>query len=211
MENTPGYKRGYQADVHFALGAVIQGVTVAALGGEIAFSLKNFILPDTLWILATGLLSFLVVLTFWVSFLNNYFFGFRVIVLNAKMHVLYSAQYLLLGLLQLVAINFLDNPRMWLTFLVLLFLVAILGSWYLFRSIVIVDDENIRQALEYDPGEKILNILFLVVLLILFAWYVFPALDTPLYHAAALTAAFLTLAVFNLNFIKVFQRHLETA
>lgn len=32
----PEFKHNYQAKVHFALGAVIQGITVAALGNELA-------------------------------------------------------------------------------------------------------------------------------------------------------------------------------
>jgi hypothetical protein len=30
MQDLPEFKRNYQAEVHFALGAVIQGITVAA-------------------------------------------------------------------------------------------------------------------------------------------------------------------------------------
>lgn len=40
MANLPEVKRDYQAEIHFSLGAVIQGITVAALGGEIAAALK---------------------------------------------------------------------------------------------------------------------------------------------------------------------------
>jgi hypothetical protein len=208
MDKLPVVKRGYQAEVHFALGAVIQGVTVAALGGEVAAAVRAFEFPGTIWILTTGLLSLILCLTFWISFLNNYFFGFRVIVLDAKMHVLFSAQYLLLGFLQLMAIQFLDNPQMWFTFFVLLFSVAFLGSWYLYRNLVVEDDE-IRQALEYDPGAKVIYGLFLLTLLLLVAWYVFPTIDTFLFGGITLFVSFLILIVFNLNFIKVFQRHLE--
>lgn len=210
MKELPAFKRGYQAEVHFALGAVIQGITVAALGAEISTAIREFVFPNSLWIFATGLLSFILCLSFWVSFINNYFFGFRVVVLTATMHVLFSAQYLLLGLLQLMAIQFLTHPRMWLTFYALLFLIAFLGSWYLFRNLTVVGDEENRQALEYDPGAKIFNSLFALTLLLLVAWYAFPALDTPLFSAIALSIAFLGLIVFNFNFIKVFQRHLET-
>jgi hypothetical protein len=205
----PVHKRGYQAEVHFGLGAVIQGVTVAALGAEVASAIQEFVFPETLWILGTGLLSFILCLTFWVSFINNYFFGFRVVVLNARMHVLFSAQYLLLGLLQLMAIHFLANPRLWLTFFVLLFLVAILGSLFLYRNMVVIGDENVRKAIEYDPGANIFNGLFVLSLLLLIFLYIFPAINTPIFNAAALFAALLTLVVFNLNFLKVFQKHLD--
>lgn len=210
MKELPAYKRGYQAEVHFALGAVIQGVTVAALGAEIASAIKAFEFPATLWIIATGLLSFILCLTFWVSFVNNFFFGFRVIALNARMHVLFSAQYLLLGLLQLMAIHFLADPRMWLTFYVLLFLVAFVGSWYLYRNLVVVGDERNRQALEYDPGAKAFNSLFILTFLLLTAWYIFPAtFDTIFFRVVILSIALLGLVVFNINFTKIFQKHLE--
>jgi hypothetical protein len=210
MNELPVHKRGYQADVHFALGAVIQGITVAALGAEIAAAIKSFDYPASLWIFATGLLSFTLCLTFWVNFINNFFFGFRVVALSAKMHILFSAQYLLLGLLQLMAIHFLANPKIWLTFYVLLFIVAFLGSWYLSRNMVVLGDEEIRSAYEYDPGGGWFIGLFAITFLLLVVWYVFPTVDTLLFRGFVLLTAFVSLIVFNLNFNKIFQRHLET-
>jgi hypothetical protein len=209
MKEYPIQKRGYQAEVHFALGAVIQGVTIAALGAEIADYIKAFVFPDILWILATGLLSFFLCLAFWISFINNYFFGFRVVTMNARIHVLFSVQYLLLGFLQLMAIHFLAHPRMWLTFFVMLFMVAFLGSWYLSKNLVVVGDEEVHQALEYDPGAAAFNGLFVVTLLLLIAWYIFPGLATPFYAMVGLSAAFLSLVVFHINFVKMFQKHLD--
>ena len=40
MQDLPELKRNYQAEVHFALGAVIQGITVAALGSALASALR---------------------------------------------------------------------------------------------------------------------------------------------------------------------------
>lgn len=115
MEDLPEVKRNYQAEVHFALGAVIQGVTVAALGNELAAALKNLPFPGAIWVFVTGVQSLLLCIAFWYTFMNNYFFGFRVINLTARTHFLYATLYLILGLQQHIAIQFLAAPRIWMT------------------------------------------------------------------------------------------------
>ena len=59
MKDLPEFKRDYQAEVHFALGAVIQGITVAALGSELAAVLREMPFPGTIWVFVTGLQSLL--------------------------------------------------------------------------------------------------------------------------------------------------------
>jgi hypothetical protein len=49
----PEFKRNYQAEVHFALGAVIQGITVAALGNELAAALRALPFPGAVWVFIT--------------------------------------------------------------------------------------------------------------------------------------------------------------
>ncbi len=81
MSDVPETKGEYQAQVHFALGAVIQGITVAALGNEIAAALRALPFPGAIWIFITGLQSLLLCIAFWYNFIGQrllYFMGYGV-------------------------------------------------------------------------------------------------------------------------------------
>jgi hypothetical protein len=151
MKDLPEIKRTYQAEVHFALGAVIQGITVAAMGSQLAAALRDLPIPGAIWVFVTGLQSMLLVIAFWYTFMNNYFFGFRVINLTAWDHLAHAVLYLLLGLLQLTAIHFLESPRLWLTFYLLLIAATLVGGW-ITQHVTVVRRKQIEEALNYDPG-----------------------------------------------------------
>jgi hypothetical protein len=210
MQDLPEFKRNYQAEVHFALGAVIQGITVAALGNELAAALRELPFPGAIWVFVTGLQSLILCIAFWYTFMNNYFFGFRVINLTARTHFLFAALYLVLGLQQLIAIQFLDVPRLWMTFYVLLIATTLANSWTS-AHVKVVDRSAVRQALAYDPGSKSFLITFVLALVCLIAWYVVPGLDTNLFRALALSISGLGLVLFVIYYIQVFQRHLDVA
>jgi hypothetical protein len=208
MKDLPEAKRIQQADVHFALGAVIQGITVATLGNELATALKNLPFPGAIWVFVTGLQSLLLCIIFWYTFMNNYFFGFRVINLTAKTHFLFATLYLLLGLQQLIAIQFLAIPRLWFTFYVLLLATTLAGSW-LFHYVTLINDKKVQQAMNYDPGSKAFLVTFFLSLVCLILWYATPAVNTDLFRAIALTISGLGLVLFIVYYIQVFQRHLD--
>jgi hypothetical protein len=118
--------------------------------------------------------------------MNNYFFGFRVINLTAKTHLLFAAFYLILGLQQLIAIQFLDTPRRWFTFYVMLIATMFAGAWAT-AHIPIIKRKEARQALEYDPGSRAFNGSFILAVALLLAWYFIPGTATEWFQAVALT------------------------
>ena len=209
MSDDPETKGEYQAQVHFALGAVIQGITVAALGNEVAGALRVLPFPGATWIFVAGLQSLLLCIAFWYNFMDNYFFGFRVANLTAKTHFFSATLYLILGLQQLMAIHFLDIPRLWMTFYVLLILTTFAGSLIFQHAMLHVDDENVRQALDYDPGSRLFLVIFLILSILLILWYVLPGIDTSLFRAVVLSISGLHLIFFIIQGIKRFQRHLD--
>jgi subtilisin family serine protease len=202
-------KRSYQAEVHFALGAVIQGVTVAALGSELAGALKNLPLPGAQWVFVTGLQSLLVAIAFWYKFMDDYFFGFRVINMTAWAHFQFAAVYLVLGLLQLIAIQFLAAPRSWLTVYVIMIGTTVASSW-ITRHITVIANAKVQQALNYDPGSKLFVLTFALALGCLLLWHIVPGLDTGFFAGIALAVSGASLLLFIVYSIRVFQRHLDT-
>lgn len=208
MQDLPEVKRDYQAEVHFALGAVIQGITVAALGSELASALRSLSFPDILWVFATGLQSLLLCIIFWYTFMNNYFFGFRVINLTAKTHLFFAAFYLVLGLQQLIAIQFLDMPRVWMTFYVLLIATMFVGSWAT-SHVAVIKKKSVKQAMEYDPGSRAFNVCFILSAVFLLVWHLIPDIGTDLFQAAALIVSGMGLILFTIYYVRVFQKHLN--
>lgn len=208
MQDLPEVKRDYQAEVHFALGAVIQGVTVAALGSEFASALRSLSFPDILWMFATGLQSLLLCIIFWYTFMNNYFFGFRVINLTSKTHLFFATFYLVLGLQQLIAIQFLDMPRAWMTLYVLLIVTMFVGSWAT-SHVAVTKKKGVKQAMEYDPGSRAFNVCFILSAFFLLVWYLIPGIGTDLYQAAALIVSGVGLILFTIYYVQVFQKHLD--
>jgi hypothetical protein len=208
MKDLPEVKRNYQAEVHFALGAVIQGVTVAALGNELASALKNLPFPGAIWVFATGVQSLLLCIAFWYTFMNNYFFGFRVINLSAKSHFLFATLYLILGLQQHIAIQFLGAPRVWMTLYVLLIATVLASSW-VSSQVTVIDNGEARQAFDYDPGSKAFLIAFFLALVSLIVWYVAPGVDGVLFRSIALLISGVGLVLFIVYSVRRFQRHLE--
>jgi hypothetical protein len=208
MSDLPEVKRNYQAEVHFALGAVIQGITVAALGNELAAGLRALPFAGAVWFFVAGAQSLLLCTVFWYSFMNNYFFGFRVVNLSAKIHFFFAAFYLILGLQQLIAIQFLDMPRVWMTFYVLLLATALAGSWVT-AHVSVINRREVRQTLAYDPLSKAFLACFILAVACLVAWYAIPGIDTVWFRVLAFTVSAIGLAVFAVYYVLVFQKHLD--
>lgn len=208
MPDLPERERNYQAHVHFALGGIIQGLILAALAGELASALREFSYPATIWILVTALQSLLLCILFWYRFMDNFIFGFRVINLSAKTHFLFATHHLVLGLLQFLAIRFLFNSRLWVTFYALLIL-ATQGLSYLSSHLKIIDVEGAEVALTYEPDTRFLLISVSLTLISLVGWYLFPGLNSDLFRAFVLTLSGLSIIAFINYSIKVFEHHLN--
>jgi hypothetical protein len=204
----PEPKRALQAEVHFTLGAVIQGVTVAALGNEIAAALRTLPFAGAGWVFLAGFQSLALCIIFWYTFMDNYYFGFRAINLRAAAHFVLATFYLVLGVLQFMAISFLDVPRMWMTFYVLLIAVTLLGSWFTSR-LRVVNEEDIRQAMAYDPGSRVFPFTFALAVIWLIIWYAVPQPTAPLFNGVGLAISGLGLVVFTVYSIRAFERHLD--
>jgi hypothetical protein len=204
----PERERNYQAHVHFALGGIIQGLMLAALAGEFSNALRAFTYPATLWTLVTALQSLLLCILFWYRFMDNFIFGFRVINLNAKTHFLFAAHHLILGLLQFLAIRFMYDTRLWLTFYALLILTT-LGFSYLSSHLKIIELEGAKDALAYEPDTNFLLIAVSLTMITLVGWYLFPGLESDLFRAVALLFSGASIIAFILYSIKVFDQHLN--
>ena len=203
----PEREVNYQAEVHFALGTIIQGVTVAALGDEVATALRSLPFEGAPWVFLTGVQSLLLCILFWFTFVDHFFFGFRVIRLKAQTHFMFAVFYLILGLLQLIAIRFLDIPRLWMTVYLLLIATTSIGSWLLSR-VTLLHEEGARSALEYNPGSKVFVLTFFLSLGFIIAWYALPGLESDVFRAAALFTSGIGLVLFAVYSIRVFQQHL---
>lgn len=208
MENLRAQKRDYQADVHFALGAVIQGITVAALGSELAGILRSAPFPGAGWAFVTAAQSLLMCILFWYSFVSNYFFAFRVIILTAKTHLAIAAHYLILGLLQLMAIQFLAEPRLWMTFYALLVVATLAGSW-MASHVSVIDDDEVREVFEHESDSAAFLITSFVSVGFLIAWYAVPGIDTVLFRAAALFVSGLWLIWLTVDNVRLFHHYLK--
>ena len=204
----PERERNYQAHVHFALGGIIQGLMLAALAGELATALRDFSYPSTIWILVTALQSLLLCILFWYRFMDNFIFGFRVINLSTKTHFLFASHHLVLGLLQFLAIRFLYDSRLWLTFYALLILTT--QGFSLFSShLKIINREGAEAALTYEPDTRLMLVSISLMLIALVGWYLFPGIATNLYRAAALTLSGLGIIAFIIYSIKVLEHPLD--
>lgn len=202
-------RRNYQAEVHFALGAIIQGIIVAALGDEVAGILRTQSLLESIPVFFAAAQSLLICIIFWYRFMDDYFFGFRVIVMTANTHFFFACLYLVLGLQQLVAIRFVDVPRAWMALYVLLIATTVLGSRLLSSRARIIDREGVREALDYDPGSKMFLVTYIVAVLCLLAWYAIPGVGVFWFEMAALSVSALGLVLLAVSSIRMFRRHLE--
>jgi hypothetical protein len=209
MKDLPETKRGYQAEVYLALATVIQAITLAALGNEIVATLKDPQLPDSIWVIFTGLLSLQLCISFWYLLVRDFFFGYRVINLTAKNHLVVASSIFILGLLQFIAFQFLADPRLWLTLVLMGMGVVLLNAWYTSHNIEIIDKEGAREALQLEPRSNAFIILILIVFGCLILWYLVPGIDTAFFRVFTLGATGAALAVIDISAMHAFQKHLE--
>jgi hypothetical protein len=212
MENMAvmNIRRDYQAEVYLALGTILQAISLTALGVEVAGAVKHMSAPDLYWSLATGLLSLALCFTFWYIFVRDFFFGFRVITLNAANHFVLAAAIFTVGFLQFIAFQFLSDPRLWLTLVLLSIAVVFANSWYISHKVELIDQEEIRRAVLYDPNPLYFLVPLGIAAASLIGWYLIPGLDTGLFRSFVLLVTGTALIGLNINSIHIFQRHLET-
>jgi hypothetical protein len=201
--------RGYQAEVYFSLAAVVQGVTLAALGSELVSALRSWHFPDSIWILVTGSQSLLLCVTFWYSFVVAYFSGFRLSEFNATNHFVLAASYFVIGLLQLIAIQFLAEPRIWLTMILLLLGVTLFCFWYTSQRVRVVQPEASDRG--HSEAGRLLVVLLLISLVCGIVWYSVPEIESALFKGTTLAVMGAGLLLLNVKLIRLFQEHLEFA
>jgi hypothetical protein len=204
MDTSTDKQREYQAEVHFALGTIIQGVTLAALGNEVAGMMRDVSLSEAGWIIATAVQSLFLCILFWYRFMDNYHSGFRMMRMTAGTHFMIAVLHILLGLQQLVAIHFLDTPRLWLTLYVLLIATTLAGSWISTR-ILRVQDHQPDQA--DDPASWPFLLTFFITLVLLVAWYVLPGSPPDVLGMAALFSSAIGILLFAVYSIQLFKGH----
>jgi hypothetical protein len=202
-------RRGYQAEVYLALATVVQAITLTAVGSDIVLAIKELPFPELLWVFTTGFLSLLLCISFWYIFVRDYFFGFRVVPLSASNHFFLAAVIFSIGFLQYIAFQFLQDPRVWLTLVLLSIGIVFLNSWYISRSILKTASEDIRVALNYDPGWRAFTILYMAAVVCLALWYLVPPIDTDLFRGITLSIVGAALIRLNYSSVLIFQKHLE--
>jgi hypothetical protein len=209
MRELPETKRDYQAEVYFALATVVQAVTITALGLQMVEAVRNIQTPGTGWLFFTGALSLLICVTFWYVFVTAYFSGFRLVQLSAANHFVLATTYFIIGLLQYMAIEFLNEPRTWLTCVLLLLAAALFSAWYTTHHIRMVSRPHAEQAMAKDPVTPLLVIVFLVSTASLVLWYLVPGIDTTLYRVIALSVIGIGMILIDVLAVQVFQHQLD--
>jgi hypothetical protein len=201
-----GSRRAFQAKVHFALGTIIQGLTVGALASEVAGFARGSPAAGTGWFLAASTLSLCLCILFWFRFMDNYHFGFRVVAMNARAHLFLAVLHMLLGLQQLVAIGLLDAPRPWFTMYVMLVGTMLVGA-RLSSLLLEPDGDDAARALDDEPGARGIFLSFTLSLVLLVAWYLWPGGAPSVLVPAAFGSAALGVFLVGLHSLRVFDRH----
>jgi hypothetical protein len=202
------FKRGYQAEVYLALATILQGLTLTALGSEIVSAIRELEYPEILWVLATGLLSLILCITFWYIFVRDYFFGYRAVSLTATNHLMLAGAIFSIGFLQFIAFQFLEEPRFWLTLILLSLGVVFVNSWYISHHVVF-EREDVREAIHYQPGNRMLIVLLLAALVCLVLWYALPGIDTGWFRLITLAIFAGVLIRLVASSVRIFEKHLE--
>jgi hypothetical protein len=202
-------KRNLQADVYLALATVIQAITLTGLGSELVAILKDPHAPVTIWVILTSLLSLQFCISFWFLFVRDYFFGYRLINLSARNHMVAASFIFLLGFLQFIAFQFLADPRFWLTLVLAGVWLVLLNAWYTSRNIQIVEAEGAREAIVMDQGSNLFILLVLAATACLILWYAVPGIDTALFRIITLGLTGAALVFLDLFAIEAFQKHLD--
>jgi hypothetical protein len=209
MQTPTPIQRSYQAEVYLALATIVQAITLTALGSEVVGSIKTLQPPEIYWVFATGLLSLFISISFWYIFMRDYFFGFRILILSPQNHLALASAIFMMGFLQFIAFHFLADPRLWLTLVVMTILVMFINSWYMSSHVNVIEGEEIREAMDYNPGSTPFLILFGIVVVGIMLWYLLPGIDVPLFRGLMLLMIGAALVQFNLSAQKVFKRQLE--
>lgn len=202
-------RRSYQAEVHFALATIIQGITITSLGEDIAITLRQWSHFNSMWIVVTAIASLLIAVTFWYAFVMAYFHRFRTVVMTASNHFWLALLYFCMGMLQIISFQFLDDPRTWLTINNVL---VITVTTYLIYA------DRMTRSMPSSPVVKLLNTeaqmsvaLFglpsSAVLTLL--WWIVPQLATTTYAVVCLSTFIVVVATFNVVSVRVFQRRLD--
>jgi hypothetical protein len=87
--------------------------------------------------------------------------------------------------------------------------IVFLNSWYISRSILKTASEDIRVALNYDPGWRAFTILYMAAVVCLALWYLVPPIDTDLFRGITLSIVGAALIRLNYSSVLIFQKHLE--
>jgi hypothetical protein len=205
----------YQANVHFALATIIQGITIALLGVAFAGLIQSVNWPQTGFLLLTSLQSLALAISFWYAFVMAYFHLFRVLRMTAVDHLVLSYVYFSIGLMQIVGFQFLENPRVWLTINCVLVITALFYAQFI-NFMVRREEKQQTQREEPLSGylsihaiTKTLIVMLVITVILLLFWYVAPVLNTPLYAFVCLFVFAILIIIYNIAAVKNFQARLD--
>ena len=209
MDFSPENKRTYQADVYFSLATVIQAIILTGLGNEIIQFVKNPTIEDLVWVGITSTQSLLICVSFWFHFVRDYFFGFRIIILNAKDHFVLALTFFSTGLMQYIAFHFLNDPRKWLTFILISIGIVFLNSIYISTSVIVLDETEIKKVIDESHGSKFTLLLFIILIIILLVWYVISNERNLFFRLVSLLSSAGLITFFIFDALKIFNKQLE--
>ena len=209
MNNLLNVRRDYQADIYFALATIIQAIILTALGTELVVLIKAPIVEDMPWIIITGLQSLIICVSFWYHFVRDYFFGFRMIELNAINHLILAFTFFLIGLLQFMAFQFLDEPRIWYLLILVSIGCVFINSWYMTKFVKMEDNPIEKNEAEGVEISKLTGASYIAALICMFVWFIVPEIATPLFKGMAFVLTTLMLGFFIVEALQSFQMQID--
>ena len=209
MNNLLNVRRDYQADIYFALATIIQAIILTALGTELVVLIKAPIVEDMPWIIITGLQSLIICVSFWYHFVRDYFFGFRMIELNAINHLILAFTFFLIGLLQFMAFQFLDEPRIWYLLILVSIGCVFINSWYMTKFVKMEDNPIEKNEAEGVEISKLTGVSYIAALICMVVWFIVPEITTPLFKGMAFVITTLMLGFFIVEALQSFQMQID--
>jgi uncharacterized membrane protein len=197
-----------QANVYFSLASVIQGITIAVLGERVF----DFLPSMNVFVIITAISSLLISLHFWFGFLMAYFHLFRLVRLNASHHFILSLTYFLIGFSQVLAFQYLDKPKTWMTICVIMVLIVSIYQSFMQKILRVQATEEESHKIistEYRLFNRLIYLIAVVTVVLVAVWYIYPSKNENAYALSTLSVFVLLLLLLFRGSIRSFQNRLD--
>ncbi|MBI5354483.1 MAG: hypothetical protein HZB50_17725 [Chloroflexi bacterium] len=203
----PDFKE-IQASIYFSLASVIQGITIAVLGEKVF----DFLPSMNIFIVITTISSLLISLHFWFGFLMAYFHLFRLVKLNAFHHFVLSLTYFLIGFSQVLAFQFLNRPKTWMTICVIMLVIVSMYQSFMRRILKMQTTEGVGYnvvSTEYGLFNRLIYLITVVVIILISMWYIYPNKNEGVFAISTLSVFLVLLLLLFIGSIRSFQNRLD--